>query len=454
MKKVDFRNGNIVRSILQTAFPMLVAQILTLLYNIVDRIYIGRIPEVGTEALGAVGFCFPLIIIVTAFTNMFGLGGAPLFSMQLGRKDKEKAGAILNTSLRLLILFAIPITLLGELFAGPILVLFGAGRQELAFALPYLRIYMTGTIFSMIATGINPFITAEGYSLYGMVTVTVGAVANLLLDPLFIFTFHMGVEGAAIATVISQLLSMLLAVNFLGSSRNEFRIHFSKDEEGRFLPYGKEIANLGTAPFIMQITNSLVNIVCNQMLMTHGGALYVSAMTTINSVRQILDTPVMAITEGSSPAISFNYGARQPGRVRSAIKVMTSMAIPYTAAIWLLIMIRPDMFIRIFTQDEELIRIAAPGLHLYFFAFIFQSLQYSGQTVFKALNKKYHAVFFSLFRKVILVVPLTLLLPGIFGFGTDGVFMAEPISNFVGGLACFITMILTVMPELKRMPSL
>ncbi|MEE3420727.1 MAG: MATE family efflux transporter [Lachnospiraceae bacterium] len=451
MKKVDFRNGTIVQNILQTALPMLVAQVLTLLYNIVDRIYIGRIPEVGTEALGAVGFCFPLIIVVTAFTNMFGMGGSPLFSMALGRGDKDKASAILNTALKLLVICAIPLMVLGELFAEPVLTLFGAGKEELAFALPYLRIYLTGTLFSMVATGINPYINAEGYSLYGMATVTVGAVANLLLDPLFIFAFDLGVEGAAIATVLSQFLSMLFVIHFLKSPGNEFPIHLVHTADGKFFPYGKDIAGLGTVPFIMQITNSLVNIVCNQMLMQYGGALYVSAMTTVSSVRQILDTPVMAITEGSSPSISFNYGARQPDRVRKSIMVMTFMAIPYTAVIWLLIMVKPDLFIRIFTTDQSLIEVAAPALHLYFYAFIFQSLQYSGQTVFKALNQKKQAIFFSLFRKVILVVPLTLLLPGVFHLGTDGVFMAEPISNLIGGSACFLTMILTMKPELKRM---
>lgn len=186
------------------------------------------------------------------------------------------------------------------------------------------------------------------------------------------------------------------------------------------------------------------------MLMRWGGTMYVSAMTTVSSVRQILDTPVMAITEGTSPAISYNYGARRPKRIKKAVRVMMSLALPYTILIWALIMLNPGMFVRIFTQDEELITVAAPALHLYFLAFIFQALQYSGQTVFKALNKKRHAIFFSLFRKVILVIPLTILLPGL-GFGTDGVFMAEPVSNLIGGLSCFITMILTVWPELKRM---
>lgn len=450
MQKVNFENGNITSNILQTAFPMLVAQVLSLLYNIVDRIYIGRIPGTGTEALGAVGFCFPVIIIVTAFTNMFGMGGAPLFSMELGKKEPEKAAAILNTSLRLLILSAVIITVSGIAFARPLLVTFGAGSEELFYARPYLQIYLVGTIFSMISTGINPYINAEGYSVFGMITVMIGALANLALDPVFIFAFGLGVQGAAIATVISQILSASFVIWFLRSSRNEFRIHWKKSADGRWFPYGGKIVSLGLTPFIMQVTNSLVSLCCNSMLMRWGGTMYVSAMTTVSSVRQILDTPVMAITEGTSPAISYNYGARRPKRIKKAVRVMMSLALPYTILIWVLIMLNPGMFVRIFTQDEELITVAAPALHLYFLAFIFQALQYSGQTVFKALNKKRHAIFFSLFRKVILVIPLTILLPGL-GFGTDGVFMAEPVSNLIGGLSCFITMILTVWPELKRM---
>jgi Na+-driven multidrug efflux pump len=304
----------------------------------------------------------------------------------------------------------------------------------------------------MISTGINPYINAEGYSVFGMITVVIGAAANLILDPLFIFALNLGVRGAAIATVISQALSAAFVIWFLRSGKNEFRIHWHRDSGGRWLPYGSKIASLGLTPFIMSVTNSLVSVCCNNMLMRWGGPIYVSAMTTVNSVRQILDTPVMAITEGTSPAISYNYGAGRPKLIKKAVRVMVLLTVPYTALVWALIMIEPAMFVRIFTQDVELISVAAPALHLYFLAFIFQALQYSGQTVFKALNKKKKAIFFSLFRKVILVIPLTILLPGL-GFGTDGVFMAEPVSNFIGGLACFTTMILTVWPELAKMEN-
>lgn len=452
MKQVDFENGKIAQNIARTAFPMLVAQVLSLLYSIVDRIYIGRIPGEGTNALGAVGLCFPVIILITGFTNMYGMGGSPLFAMELGRGDKRKAEQIMNTSFRLLVVTAAAIMLFGELFAEPLLGIFGASDSAMRYSLIYLRIYLLGTLFSMVTTGMNPFINAQGFPGIGMLSVVIGAVSNLILDPLFIFGLRMGVSGAAVATVISQSLSVLLVSYYIFGNKLEQRIRMERASRVKdYFPYAKDIIGLGTAPFIMQCTNSLVQITCNSVLMTFGGEIYVSIMTIVSSVRQILDTPVMAVVEGASPIISYNYGAKRAGNVRKAIAIMMLVAVPYTLVIWVLILFRPEMFIRIFSADKELLTDAIPALHLYFFAYIFQALQYSGQTVFKALNKKKHAVFFSLFRKVVMVVPLTYLFPYVFGLGANGVFMAEPVSNVIGGLACFTTMLLTVLPELKRM---
>ncbi len=447
MKKVDFDNGTITQNIVQTALPMLAAQIISLLYSVVDRIYIGRIDSCGTTALGAIGLCFPIVILIGGFTNMFGLGGAPLFSIALGKNEKKKAGRILNTALRLEIISGVILMIICELFVPQILSVFGATADELYFSVPYVRIYLVGTIFIMISTGMNPYINAQGYSTIGMISVLAGALSNLALDPIFIFLLGLGVNGAAIATVISQLLSMLFVLKFLLGSKNEYKILFERPFS---LPHAKEIISLGLSPFVMQCTNSMVSVVCNNVLMNVGGTLYVSVMTIISSVRQILDTPILAIAEGASPTISYNYGAGRQKKVQNAIAVTAVTAIVYTGLMWIFIEKLPLLFIKIFSDDAVLQQAALRPLHLYFFAFVFQAFQYCGQTVFKALNKKKQAIFFSLFRKVILVIPLTYLLPYAFKMGTDGVFAAEPVSNVIGGLACFTTMVVTVFPRRHR----
>ena len=451
MKRVDFENGTVTGNILEAALPMLVAQILNLLYNIVDRIYIARIAEVGTAALGAVGLCFPLIVIITAFANLFGNGGAPLFAIQRGQKDERKAVAIMNTSFTMVCASAIVLMVVGFLFARPILILFGASDNSLVYALPYMMIYLLGTLPSMVAVGMNPFINAQGYSLIGMCSVAVGAGANLLLDPLFIFGLGFGVRGAAIATVLSQCLSAIFVFHFL-TKKSELKVRLlKKNEIAACMGYAKNIISLGMAGFIMQLTNSLVTICCNNVLSVTGGDIYISVMTIVSSVRQLVETPIHAMSEGSSPILSYNYGARRPARVRKAGMVMGAMILAYSAVIWSIIILEPRPLIRIFSSDAQLIKDAVPALNQYFAAFIFMDLQYMGQTVFKSLNKKKQAIFFSLLRKVFIVVPLTYLMPYALHMGTDGVFLAEPVSNVIGGTLCFATMLITVLPELKRM---
>ena len=453
MKRIDFENGTVTQNILGAALPMLVAQILNLLYNIVDRVYIARIPNVGTAALGAVGLCFPLIIIITAFANLFGSGGAPLFSIFRGQKDPQKATRIMNTSFSMVVSSGVVLMIIGLLFARPLLLLFGSSGSALTFALPYMMIYLIGTLPSMISVGMNPFINAQGYSIIGMLSVTIGAIANLILDPLFIFGFGLGVEGAAVATVISQCLSAGFVLFFL-TKKSELKVRFlRKNEFAQCISYAKNIISLGTAGFIMQLTNSLVTICCNNVLSVTGGDIYISVMTIISSVRQLVETPIYAINEGASPIISYNYGARRPRRVKKAGIVMGLMIFCYTAIMWSLILVAPGMLIRVFSSDNALIRDSIPMLKLYFAAFIFMDLQYIGQTIFKSLNKKKQAIFFSLLRKVFIVVPLTYLLPYTFHIGTAGVFIAEPVSNVMGGAICFITMLCTVLPELKRMEN-
>ena len=453
MKRVDFENGTVTGNILEAALPMLVAQILNLLYNIVDRIYIARIPEVGTAALGAVGLCFPLIVIITAFANLFGNGGAPLFAIQRGQKDERKAVAIMNISFTMVCASAIVLMVVGFLFARPILILFGASDNSLVYALPYMMIYLLGTLPSMVAVGMNPFINAQGYSLIGMCSVAVGAGANLLLDPLFIFGLGFGVRGAAIATVLSQCLSAIFVFYFL-TKKSELKVRLlKKNEIVACMGYAKNIISLGMAGFIMQMTNSLVTICCNNVLSVTGGDIYISVMTIVSSVRQLVETPIHAMSEGSSPILSYNYGARRPARVRKAGMVMGALILAYSAVIWSIIILEPRPLIRIFSSDAQLIKDAVPALNQYFAAFIFMDLQYMGQTVFKSLNKKKQAIFFSLLRKVFIVVPLTYLMPYALHMGTDGVFLAEPVSNVIGGTLCFATMLITVLPELKRMEN-
>ena len=451
MKRIDFEHGTVTGNILGAALPMLVAQILSLLYNIVDRVYIARIPDVGTAALGAVGLCFPLIVVITAFSNLFGSGGAPLFSIERGKNNPQKAETIMNTSYSMVCACAVVLMVIGFLFARPLLTLFGASADAMVYAYPYMMLYLIGTLPSMIATGMNPFINAQGYATAGMLSVVIGAAANLVLDPVFIFVLGMGIRGAAAATVLSQLLSAAFVVYFL-RCKSEYRV---QPLPLRQLPANRrcigDIVSLGTAGFIMQLTNSVVTICCNNVLSVTGGDVYISVMTIISSVRQMVETPIYAITEGSSPIISYNYGARRPRKVLRAAVSMALMALVYTLTIWAVILLAPHFLISIFSSDPTLQADTIPAMKLYFSTFGFMLLQYVGQTVFKSLNKRRHAVFFSLLRKVIIVVPLTYLLPYAFGIGTDGVFAAEPVSNVIGGSLCFIVMLITVLPELKRM---
>ena len=451
MKRIDFEHGTVTGNILGAALPMLVAQILNLLYNIVDRIYIARIPNIGTAALGAVGLCFPLIVVITAFSNLFGSGGAPLFSIYRGKGEPQRAANVMNTSFTMVCVCAVVLMAVGFIFARPLLVLFGASTDALVYAYPYLMIYLIGTLPSMIATGMNPFINAQGYSTIGMTSVAVGAVANLLLDPLFIFVLGFGVQGAAIATVISQALSAVFVFVFL-TRKSELKVRFLKKKEfSECIGYAKNIVSLGTAGFIMQLTNSLVSICCNNILSDVGGDIYISVMTIVSSVRQLVETPIYAMNEGTSPVLSYNYGACRPARVRKAMAVMSTMILGYTAVMWSIIILFPNVLIGIFSSDAALMQDAVPALKQYFAAFICMDFQYIGQTVFKSLNKKKQAIFFSLLRKVFIVVPLTYMMPYMFHMGTAGVFLAEPVSNVIGGTLCLVVMLCTVLPELKRM---
>lgn len=445
--QTDFSTGNVYRNIMEVALPMIMAQLLNLLYNVVDRMYIGRIPEVGTMALTGVGLCFPIITLINAFTLLYGNGGAPLCTMERGRGNDREAGMLMGNSFVLLVGTGVVLTVAGLIGYRPVLQLFGASEVTLPYAADYIRIYLMGTVFVMIAVGMNPFINSQGFGNVGMLSVLIGAVINMILDPILIFGFHMGVRGAAVATVFSQLCSAVWVMAFLTGKKVPLRLTGGMLKLS--LQRAKSIVALGVSGFIMSFTNSLVQVVCNTTLQLYGGDIYVGVMTVLNSVREICTLPVHGFTNGASPVMSFNYGERAYDKVKKAIKFITAVCVLYTLFIWGVLKVIPQFFIKIFNSDPVMIEKGVPALHIYFFGFCFMALQFTGQSVFVALGKSRKAVFFSLLRKAFIVVPLTLLLPRI-GMGVDGVFWAEPISNLLGGSACFLTMLGTVLPELKR----
>ena len=433
----DFSTGSVKRQIVAQAVPLTVAQVVQLLYNVVDRIYIGHLPQVGDMALTGLGVTFPVIVIIAAFTSLFGSGSTALFSIARGRRDEEEAGRILGNAFALLMLASAVLFGFCYLLREPILYLFGASPVSVGYASQYLEIYLFGTAFSMAATGLNGYINAQGFPRTGMLTTILGAAANIALDPVFIFGFGMGVQGAALATVISQGLSAAWVLRFLTGKKallklrsDMIRINWKRT---------KSIMAIGLPGFVMQGTNSLVQIVCNNQLQAYGGDLYVGIMTVLNSVREILSLPVMGITSGAQPVLGFNYGAKKSGRVKEGIRFMALLGVAYTVLAWIGVMLVPQQLMAVFSGDTALVNTGAHMLNLYFFGFFFMAFQFAGQATFQSLGKVKQAIFFSLFRKVMIVVPLTLVLPTI-GLGVEGVFLAEPISNAVGGLACFLTM--------------
>lgn len=449
MQNIDFGKGSIGSVMLKSSVPMLAAQLLNLLYSIVDRIYIGRIPGEGQAALGAVGICFPILLIITAFTNLFSAGGSSLAAIAWGEGNGRRSEMLMNTSFYLLVVSSFVLMAAGLGFSAPILEAFGAEPQSLQMASGYLQIYLLGTLFSMTALGLNPFLNAQGRFTAGMMSILIGAAANLLLDPLFIFVLGWGVQGAAAATVLSQFLSFLYVMVQMRRPKALWKLHLPCRAyfQGSVI---SGIVSLGLASFVMQLSNSLVQIVSNQMLIRTGGTLFVTVMTIVNSVRQITDTAVFAIGDGCSPMLGYCYGAGLTDRLKKTIVRMAAVLIGYTGVVWVLILLFPQFLIGLFNQDPELMQAALPALKTYFFAYLFQAFQYTGQTVFKSLNYRKQAIFFSLLRKVFIVVPLIYLLPSFWQPPVYGVFASEPVSNVIGGTACLVTMYWTVIRRLNR----
>lgn len=444
--KNDFSKGSVIKNILSIALPMTLAQLINILYNVVDRMYIGRIPGYDALPLTGLGLCMPIISAVIAFANLFGMGGAPLCSIARGKGDLKEAEDIMGNSFTLLFLAGLILTVVGLVFKRPLLYAFGASDATYPFADSYLTIYLLGNLFVMMSLGMNSYINAQGFGRIGMITTLIGAVLNIILDPIFIFVLNLGVQGAAVATVISQAASAAWTLSFLTGKKTILRIRIPSLRLKLRIIRG--IVALGMSGFMMSITNSIVQVVCNATLSAYGGDLYVGVMTVLNSIREIIIMPVSGINNGAQPVISYNYGAGEFGRIRTAIRFMSASCIAYTVLAWGTLHLFPSFFIHIFNDQPELIEAAVPSLRIFYFGFFMMALQFSGQTVFQALGKAKNAIFFSVLRKVVIVTPLTLLLPLVVTPAVNGVFLAEAISNFIGGTACFCTMLYVVKKEL------
>ena len=435
----DFSNGSIPRNIMNLAIPMTAAQLVNVLYSVVDRIYLGHLPESDSLALTGLGVTMPIVSILMGFANLCGTGGAPLCSISRGRGDDQEAERVMGNAFLLLLILGTAGTAFFLIFKEPILYLFGASPDTFPYADGYMTIYLWGTLFVMISLGMNPFINAQGFGRVGMMTVLLGAAVNILLDPILIFGFRMGVQGAALATIFSQFLSAAWVMAFLTGKRAILRLR----RENLRLDGArtKKIVSLGLAGFFVNMTNSLVQVVCNSTLQRYGGDTYVGVMTIINSIREVFIMPVQGLTTGFRP--------EQYRRVREAIRFTVGVTVAYSAAFWACAMLFPAPLIHIFKSDPDILEAGIPALRIYFCMFLFMSLQFAAQGTFVGLGRAKQSVFFSLLRKAVVNAPLTLILP--IWMGTTGVFAAEAVSQLVGGLACFTTMYFTLYRPLGRM---
>lgn len=449
MNENNFAKGSMSKHILHLAGPMIIAQLINVLYNIVDRIYIGRIPHEATFAMGGLGLCLPLISIVIAFANLVGMGGSPLCSIARGEGNLDEAEEIMGVSFLLLIIFSILLMGIGFVFKEPILWLFGASQDTFSYANQYITIYLFGTIFMLIGLGMNSFINSQGFAKVGMMTVLLGAITNIILDPIFIFGFSMGVNGAALATILSQGVSAIWTLYFLTSSKTILKL--KKNKMKLKIKYVTEILSLGTAGFMMAITNSVVTIVCNSTLSRYGGDLYIAIMTIINSIRELASLPGQGIANACQPVLGYNYGAKEYDRVLEGIRFVTIVGFLMMFMMWGIINLFPSLIFSVFTENIDIKLYGIEACQLYFFGFFMMAFQMCGQSIAVGLGKSKQAIFFSVFRKVIIVAPLTLVLPRYIGI--SGVFIAEAVSNFIGGGACYFTMWFTIGKNMKALAT-
>ena len=442
----DLGKGKISKLLLQLALPAIIAQIVNVLYNIVDRVFIGRIPEVGAQAMAGVGVAFPIIIIVSAFSALIGGGGAPLVAIKMGQKDKEGAEKILSNSFTSLIVIGVILTVGFLIFKRPILMAFGASPATIDYALQYLTIYLFGTIFVQIALGLNPFINAQGFAKISMMSVMLGAVINIILDPIFIFTFNMGVRGAALATLIGQMASAIWVLKFiLKDSPLKLRKEF-------LIPEAKVILGvmaLGIAPFIMQTTESLVIVSMNnqlgkfgELMGVGGGDLAIGSMTIMSSIMQIILLPLIGISQGAQPIISYNYGAKQYGRVKATFKLLLTCCMGYTTLMWAGLMAMPTVFVKLFNDSPELIQITSWSIKLFFAGIFVLGAQVACQQTFLALGQAKMSLMLALLRKVFLLTPLIFILPSIMKQDQlMATYLAESVADVLAAtttITCFI----------------
>lgn len=443
----DLGRGSIGKLLFKLAVPAILAQIINALYNIVDRIYIGRIPETGDLALTGIGLTFPILMLITAFSSLIGMGGAPCAAIKMGEGKKAEAEKILGNSLSALLVISAILMVFFYSFKGPLLMMFGASSNTFGYANDYLSIYLLGTISVQLALGMNPFINTQGFAGMGMATVLIGAISNIILDPIFIFGFGMGVKGAAIATIISQTISAVWVMWFLLGKKTKLKIRKSnmKISKKILLP----IVALGVAPFIMQATESLVNIVLNKSLFIYGskvggeayGDTAVGAMTIISSVLQVMIMPISGLAQGAQPIISYNYGANNMDRVKKTFKVLFISSVTMALTLWAMVMIFPGFFVSLFNDKPELTEMTIWGMRIFLSMIWVMGAQMACQQTFIALGQAKISLFLALLRKVILLVPLVLILP--LGLGFNGIFYAEPIADTLAATTTVICFVLS-----------
>lgn len=429
MEKTSLGTESVGKLLFRLSLPAITAQIINVLYNMVDRMYIGHIPVIGAKALTGVGVTMPAIMAISAFAYLVSMGGAPRASIMMGKKNNEEGEKILGNCTTMLIITSLILTLIFLIFSKNILLVFGASENTINYALDYMRIYAIGTIFVELSLGLNAFITAQGYAKTSMLTVLIGAICNIILDPIFIFVFNMDVKGAALATIISQAISCIWVVIFLTSKKTilKIRIKNLKISYKIIMP----CLALGFAPFIMQFTESILSVSFNTSLFRYGGDLAVGAMTILYSVMQFSLLPLMGLTQGSQPIISYNYGALNLDRIEKTFKLLLTSCLVYSSLIWAISMICPQIFIKIFTGDKELIDFSVWAMRIYMCASLLMGAQMACQQTFIALSNAKVSAFLALLRKVILLIPLIFILPLFLENKVMAVLLAEPIADFI-----------------------